>query len=158
MQGEDVNRLDLWHQMAERLSVEATRRGGQADANDDAISLYPPQDFGEPVRVLRYIDQTGTDQTVMMESGFAFKVAESLNDTDDIEYVVRTVVAILDGHATEVAEIGADGAWLHHGSTISTPTISVGMKRRAPAWRLKDVPVEHKHVRQIDPWPRASGT
>jgi hypothetical protein len=157
MQGKGMTmRLDLWRQVANRLSTEATGRGGRAEVDDDVAYLYPPQDSGEPLRVLRGIDETGLDQTIFIEAGFAFHAAESLNDTDAIEHVATTVIAVLDGHAAEVAQVAADGTWLHHASIITTPT-GGGMTRMAPAWHLREVPVDHEHRRQIDPWPRPAG-
>jgi hypothetical protein len=154
---QDVNSIKLWRQMAGRLSGEAARRGGRADVDDDTAYLYPPSASGEPVRVLRGIDPTGTDQTIFIAAGFAFQVAESLNNTDDIDYVLTTAVAVLDGHAAEVAEVAEDGTWLNHGSVLATPA-GGGMRRLAPAWHLKDVPVHHEHRRQIEPWPRPAGS
>jgi hypothetical protein len=152
-----VTRIELWRQLAERLSAEATQRGGQAEIDDDAAELYPPEDSGEPVRVYRGIDPTGTDQTVFIRAGFAFQVAKSLNEGEHLDYVMATVLAVLDGNAAEVAEVAADGTWLHHASVITTPT-GGGNTRMAPAWHLKDVPVDHEHRGQVDPWPRPAGT
>jgi hypothetical protein len=96
------------------------------------------------------IDQTGT----RVES---FRTVVSLNGEAGAENVYRTVVAILDGYAAEVAEIAADGTWLNVAATIEPPD---GRNRRstqlAPALRLKGVPVDHEYRRQIDPWPRRS--
>jgi hypothetical protein len=149
-------RLELWRHLVDRLSIEATRRGGRAEEDLDIVVMYPPQDSGEVVRVLRYIDETGLDQTIMIECGFAFRVAESLNEDEHIDYVMTTVTAVLDGNAAEIAEVAADGTWLHHASAITTPT-GGGMTRIAPAWHLKEVPVDHEHRRPIDPWPRPAG-
>lgn len=144
--------------MVDRLSGEATRHGGEAIEDPDMITLRPPQDSGELVRVIRYTNETGEDETVRVETGFAYRLALSLNGEDGPDRVCTTVVAILDGCATEVAEIAADGTWLNTACTVERP--DGGRQRRtqiAPAWHLKGVPVDHEHGRQIDPWPRPAG-
>jgi hypothetical protein len=143
-----------WRQVVDRLMTEAARRGGEAIEDPDMVTLRPPQDSGELVRVLRYTDESGTDQTVFIETGFAYRLPVSLNGEDGAEDVFTTIVAILDGHATEVAEISVDGVWLNTACTVDRP--GEGVQRRtiiAPAWHLKGASVDHEHVRQIDPWP-----
>jgi len=134
-----------------------TRRGGSAILDTDMLTMEPPVDSGEMVRAIRFSDQSGEDQTVTITTGFAFRTAVSLNSEGGPENVYRTVVAILDGYAAEVAEVAADGTWLNVAATIEPPD---GRNRRstqmAPAMRLTGLPVDHEHRRQIDPWPRPS--
>jgi hypothetical protein len=149
---------ELWRELVGRLSGEATRRGGTAIEDVDMVTLHPPQDAGELVRATLYHDESRTDLTVIVTTGFAYQLAASLNDTDDLDYVAMTVVAILDGQATEVAEVAKDGTWLNVVSTVETPD---GGARRstqvAPAFHLVGARVDHEHRRQIDPWPRSAG-
>lgn len=146
-------------QTVDRLSGEAARRGGTAIEDIDVVTLQPPQDSGELVRVVRYVNKTETDQTVRIETGFAYRLAASLNDPDDIDHVCMTVFAILDGHATEVAEVAKDGTWLGYAAAVETPDGGAQRATRpAPAFHLAGVPVDHEHRRQIDPWPRPAGS
>ena len=106
------------------------------------------------MRVTRYTNDTGEEETVRVETGFAYRLALSLDGTDGPDDVCTTVVAILDGHAAEIAEVAADGTWLNTACTVDRP--DGGRQRRtqiAPAWRLKGAPVDHEHRRKIDPWP-----
>jgi hypothetical protein len=149
---------ELWRELVDRLSAEATRRGGTAIEDVDMVTLQPPQDSGELVRATLYHDESGTDLTVIVTTGFAYQLAASLNDAGDLDYVNMTVVAILDGQATEAVEVAKDGTWLNVVSTIETPD---GGARRstqvAPAFHLAGAPVDHQHARRIDPWPRPTG-
>jgi hypothetical protein len=128
----------------------------QPDMIDDAdmITLQPPQESGEVVRATLYHDESGADLTVIVTTGFAYQLAASLNDDDDIGYVAMTVAAILDGHATEVAEVADDGTWLNVVSTVETPDGGAWRSTQvAPALHLAGSPVTHEHVRRIEPWP-----
>src|SRR6266511_4396736 len=146
---------ELWRELVNRLSNEATRRGGTAIEDIDMLTLQPPQDSGETVRTTLYHDESGTDLTVIVTTGFAYQLAASLNDPDDVDYVGMTVVAILDGRATEVVEIAKDGTWLNVVSTVETPDGGARQSTQvAPAFHLAGAPVDHEHVRRIDPWPR----
>ncbi len=148
----------LWRQLVDRLSNQATRRGGVAIEDPGMLTLQPPQDSGELVRATLYTDESGTDRTVIVTTGFAHRLTASLNDPDDVDYVCMMVVAVLGGHAAEVAEVAADGTWLNVASVVETP--DGGAQRGtqiAPAWHLKGRPVDHEHRRQIDPWPRPAG-
>jgi hypothetical protein len=148
-----------WHELVDRLAQEASRRGGTAVEDLDVVILQPPQDSGEPVRVLRYVDESGNDQTVFIECGFAFRHAVSLNGEDGPEWVATTVVAILDGHAYEAAQISKDDTWLHVVHHIDTPGDEWQESTHlAPAFRLREVPVDHEHRRQIEPWPKPAGS
>lgn len=81
-----------------------------------------------------------------------------LNGKDGPDDVYRTVVAILDGHAAEVAEVAEDGTWVNVAVLVQTKD---GGNRRstqiAPAWHFKGLPVDHEHQRQIEPWPQVKG-
>jgi hypothetical protein len=123
------------------------------------ITLQPPPDSGELIRASLYHDESRTDWTVFVTTGFAHRLAASLNDPDDVDYVCQMVVAVMDGHATEVAEIAADGTWLHVASTVETPDGSAQRGTQiAPTARLSGAPVDHEHVRRIYPWPRRIGS
>src|SRR6266542_3429705 len=127
---EDVS--EEWRELVDRITREAGRRGGAAVEDLDMASLQPPQDSGELVRVIHYADETGTDQTVIVETGFAFRHAVSLN--------------------------GEDGAWLHVVNHVDTPGGEWQESTHpAPAFHLKDMPVDHEHRRRIEPWPRPAG-
>src|SRR6266511_2195067 len=63
--------------------------------------------------------------------------------------------AALDGRATEVVEIAKAGTWLNVVSTVETPDGGARQSTQvAPAFHLAGAPVDHEHVRRIDPWPR----
>jgi hypothetical protein len=94
----------LWSNVVDQLSHEVARRGGAAIEDPGTLTLQPPQESGELVRVTLYTDESGTDRTVIVTTGFAHTLTASLNDPDDVDYI-------------------------------------------------QNVPVDHEHRRQIDPWP-----
>jgi hypothetical protein len=150
--------LSNWHDLVDRLTLETGRRGGAAVEDLDVLTLQPPLDSGEPVLVTLYTDETGTDLTVVITAGFAFRHAVSLNGEDGPEWVTTTVVAILDGNAYEIAQIGQDGSWLHVMNHIDTPGEEWQESTHpAPARHLRDQPVDHEHRRRVEPWPRPAG-
>ncbi len=158
MQKGEKDVSEEWRGLVDRITREAGQRGGAAVEDLDMVSLQPPQDSGELVRVIHYADETGTDQTVIVETGFAFRHAVSLNGEDGAEWVATVVVAILDGHAFEIAQVGKDGTWLHVVNHVDTPGGEWQESTHpAPAFHLKDMPVDHEHRRRIEPWPRPAG-
>jgi hypothetical protein len=149
---------EAWNLVVDRLSREAARRGGEAIEDPDTITLRPPQDSGETIHATLYHDGTYTDLTVMIETGFAYRLAVGFNDDEAPDDVVGSVVAVMDGYATEVAEVAEDGTWLNIASTLDQPGSGNRRSTRyAPVFRLTGAPVDHEHVRHIDPWPRSVG-
>src|SRR6266540_1148143 len=76
-EGQDVMSSKLWRQLVDRLSNQATRRGGVAIEDPGMLTLQPPQDSGELVRATLYTDESGTDRTVIVTTGFAHRLTRA---------------------------------------------------------------------------------
>src|SRR6266498_1534065 len=92
----------LWRQLVDRLSNQATRRGGVAIEDPGMLTLQPPQDSGELVRATLYTDESGTDRTVIVTTGFAHRLTATLQGRDDVQDVCMMVVARRGGRAADV--------------------------------------------------------
>jgi hypothetical protein len=150
-----VNRV--WSEVVDRLFSEAGRRGGVAMLGDDEVTMQPPTKSGEIIRVTRYSDETGEDQHVAITTGFACLLAVSLNGENAPQSVLEVITAIMNGHASEVAEVAEDGTWLNTASLVQIENgNSMRSTQIAPSDHLKGIPVHHEHRRQIDPWPQPS--
>jgi hypothetical protein len=80
-------------------------------------------------------------------------------DYDDANGILSYVTAIMDGRASEAADVSADGEWIgvraaiedleYEGGTGSTRS------RRPASGRVSAVPTAHSHSRRIEGWGAA---
>jgi hypothetical protein len=70
------------------------------------------------------------------------------------QLTAEEAVAVVEVHPQEVARV--EQPVVVSGHTCGPTTL--GMTHLAPVFHLREVPVDHEHRRQIDPWPRPAGT
>jgi hypothetical protein len=147
-----VEKDEWWAAFAERVRTEAEERGGTCVVPDDpSLRLEPPRNSqGEIVRLTRY------DQGYCkIEAGLALAFRAYYVDFDDDNGILRFVLGVLDGRATEAVDVSAEGEWTAVRASVRFG--DDGSAREAKSWRpvstaVARVPAAQTFARRIRPW------
>jgi hypothetical protein len=133
-----------WPELAFELVCIAEQRGGSGYTGTDYVRLNPPGASGEAIELEWYDTGTATVST-----GFTFQLMVGSTDTAEL---IGVVVAIMDGRATEAAEVAQDGTWLRVSTEVRDTDGGHWQTSMRSALNTADLPVHHVHRRQIARW------